>query len=264
MPKQTLLEITQHILSSMDSDSVNSFAETVESEQVAFVIKDAYFNMINNLDIPEHYGIITLTALGDTSQPTHMLIPDGVRSIQSVKYNVIKSGETRIQYDDLQYREPENFLDSILSRNSTDSNIQTVSITGGKLFIENNKRPEYYTSFDDQYLVFDSFDSGVDSTLQQSKFMVRGALEPVWTMADSFVPDLDANLFPLFINEAKSLAFVEIKQSSNPKAEQYARRQWTRWANDQSNIKYRSHMKGPDYGRRSRGQRRNSPILHNS
>ena len=51
MPKQTLLEMTQHILSSMDSDSVNSYAETIESEQVATVIKDAYFNLINNLDI---------------------------------------------------------------------------------------------------------------------------------------------------------------------------------------------------------------------
>tara|TARA_R110000796_G_scaffold168351_1_gene285302 strand:+ start:1329 stop:2123 length:795 start_codon:yes stop_codon:yes gene_type:complete len=264
MPKQTLLQMTQHILSSMDSDSVNSYAETIESEQVAFVIKDAYFNLINNLDIPEHYGIITLTALANTAQPTHMLIPDGVRSIQSIKYNVIKSGETRIQYDDIQYREPEHFLDSVLSRNSTDSDIQTVSITGGKLFIENDKKPEYYTSFDDQYLIFDSFDNAVDSTLQQSKFMVRGILEPVWTMTDAFVPDLDSNLFPLLLNEAKSLAFVEIKQSSNPKAEQYARRQMTRFANDRSNIQEENHMKGPDYGRRSKGRHRNTTFLHHT
>ena len=264
MPKMTLLEMTQHILSSMDSDSVNAYAETIESEQVAFVIKDAYYNLTNNLDIPEHSGIITLTALGDATQPTHMLIPDGVRDIRSVKYNIIASGETRVQYDDIQYREPEHFMDSVLSRNSTDSDIQTVTITGGKLFIENDKRPEYYTSFDDQYLIFDSFDSGVDSTLQQSKFMVRGALEPAWTMSDSFTPDLDANLFPLLLNEAKSLAFVEIKQSSNPKAEQYARRQYTRWANDRSNIHEENHMKGPDYGRKTRGRYRNSPILHNS
>ena len=83
-------------------------------------------------------------------------------------------------------------------------------------------------------------------------------------MADSFTPDLDANLFPLLLNEAKSLAFVEIKQSSNPKAEQYARRQYTRWANDRSNIHEENHMKGPDYGRKTRGRYRNSPILHNS
>ena len=94
--------------------------------------------------------------------------------------------------------------------------------------------------------------------------MVRGALEPAWTMSDTFTPDLDANLFPLLLNEAKSLAFVEIKQSSNPKAEQYARRQWTRWANDRSNIKEENHMKGPDYGRHSKGRRRGAPILHNS
>ena len=261
MPKQTLLEMTQHILSSMDSDSVNAYAETIESEQIAFVIKDAYFNLINNLDIPEHLGIITLTALGDTSKPSHMLIPDGVRAIKDVKYNVIKSGETRVQYSNMIYKDPDEFLNSNLSRNSTDTNVQTVSITGGKLFIINDKRPETFTSFDDQYLIFDSFDNGIDSTLQQSKFMVRAVKEPVWTMSDSFTPDLDANLFPLLLNEAKSLAFVEVKQTTNPKAEQYAKRQWTRWANDRSNLD--NTMKGPDYGRHGRG-RRSIPILHHS
>jgi len=261
MPKMTLLDMTQHILSSMDSDAVNAWDETIESEQVGYVIKDAYFNLINNLDIPEHSDILTLTALADADQPTHMQIPDGVRAIESVKYNVIKSGETRVQYDDVYHRDPEEFLDSVLSRNSTDSNIQTVTITGAKLFIQNDKRPEYFTSFDDEYLIFDSFDSGVDSTLQQSKFIVRGIKEPTWTMSDTFTPDLDANMFTLLLNEAKSLAAVEVKQTSNPKAEQYARRQWTRWANDKSNLK--THKKGPDYGRRTRG-RRSIPILHNS
>ena len=116
MPKQTLLEMTQHILSSMDSDSVNSYAETIESEQVATVIKDAYFNLINNLDIPEHSDIIQLTALGDTSKPSHMQIPAGVRTITTVKYNTIASGETRIQYTDIPYRDPDTFLNSVLSR----------------------------------------------------------------------------------------------------------------------------------------------------
>ena len=255
MPKQTLLEMTQHILSSMDSDSVNSYAETIESEQVATVIKDAYFNLINNLDIPEHSDIIQLTALGDTSKPSHMQIPAGVRTITTVKYNTIASGETRIQYTDIPYRDPDTFLNSVLSRNSTDSNVQTVAITGGNLFIINDKKPEFYTSFDDEFLIFDSFDNGVDSTLQQSKFLVRGSKEPVFTMSDSFVPDLDANLFPLLLNEAKSLAFVEIKQSSNPKAEQYARRQWTRWANDRASVTAATHRKGPDYGRPTAGYR---------
>jgi hypothetical protein len=262
MAKQTLLELTQIVLRSIGGDEVNSYAETVESEEVAFVIKQAYLNLITGLDIPEHNGIILLTALGDVNQPTHMQIPEGINSLKSVQYNVIKTGETRINYDRVDYVDPEEFLDRNLSRNSTDSNIQTVSITGAKLFIQNDKRPEYYTSFDDEYLIFDSFDSAVDSTLQQSKFLVRGVTDPVFTMSDSFVPDLDSNLFPLLVNEAKSLAAVEVEQSSNPKAEQYARRQRTRWQSDQSKLD--NHKKGPDYGRRNRGRRRTIPKLHNS
>ena len=38
MPKLTLLDMTQRILSSMDADTVNSFSDTIESEQVAYLI----------------------------------------------------------------------------------------------------------------------------------------------------------------------------------------------------------------------------------
>ena len=49
MPKLTLLDMTQRVLSSMDADSVNSYAETIESEQVAFIIRDAYYDLINDI-----------------------------------------------------------------------------------------------------------------------------------------------------------------------------------------------------------------------
>ena len=44
MPKLTLLDMVQRTLSSMDSDTVNSFDDTIESEQVAYIIRDVYFD----------------------------------------------------------------------------------------------------------------------------------------------------------------------------------------------------------------------------
>ena len=43
MAKLTLLDMTQNILSALDSDPVDSIDETVEAVQVAELIKEAYF-----------------------------------------------------------------------------------------------------------------------------------------------------------------------------------------------------------------------------
>ena len=81
MPKLTLLDMVQRTLSSMDSDTVNSFDDTIESEQVAYIVRDTYYDLINNIEIPEHRKLVTLTALGVTATPTHLKIPDGVKRL---------------------------------------------------------------------------------------------------------------------------------------------------------------------------------------
>ena len=48
MAKMTLLEITQDIMSDMDSDNVNSINDSVEALQVAQVVKTTYYNIISN------------------------------------------------------------------------------------------------------------------------------------------------------------------------------------------------------------------------
>jgi len=47
MAKLTLLEMTQDIMSDMDSDDVNSINDSVEALQVAQIIKTTYYNIID-------------------------------------------------------------------------------------------------------------------------------------------------------------------------------------------------------------------------
>ena len=254
MPKLTLLDMVQRTLSSLDSDTVNSYDDTIESEQVAYIVRDVYYNLINNHEIPEHRKLVTLTALGSVTTPSHMKIPDGIQRIEEVRYNVIKSGGTDKDYSIINYIEPEVFLQRTLSRSSSGSNIVTVTIDGGEVLIQSDKPPEYYTSFDDEYLVFDSYDSDVDSTLQSSKFIVWAIQEPTFTMSNTFTPDLDVNLFPLLLNEIKSVAHVELNQQANPKAEQMALKQKIRWQSDRHNVSesaYNSYGRS-NYGRANR------------
>jgi hypothetical protein len=105
--------------------------------------------------------------------------------------------------------------------------------------------------------MFDSYDAVVDPTgLVASKTLCWGAIIPVWTHNDVFTPDIDDNIFPLLLAEAKSLCFVNMKQQPNAKIERQARNQKVYLQND----KYRTRQAqeastsptGPDYGRRRR------------
>jgi hypothetical protein len=100
-------------------------------------------------------------------------------------------------------------------------------------------------------LVFDSYDSTVDSTLQQSKTLCYGLKDYTWTETDTFVPPLDAEQFPLLLNEAISLAWSELKQAQHAKAESMARRGWTNLQHSKNRINTVTELqKLPDYGRK--------------
>lgn len=94
-------------------------------------------------------------------------------------------------------------------------------------YYKTDKQPQYCTIISNYYVIFDGYDSTLDSTLQESKVMAEGSVIPTFTMADSFIPDISEDQVPLLLNEAKSLAYFELKQSVHSKAEQSAKRQWS-------------------------------------
>lgn len=84
--KYTLLEMTQDILSRMSSDEVNSISDTTESLQVANIIKQKYFDIINRVPLPEHEQLIQLDPSLDATMPVLMYVPDGIADIKWLKY----------------------------------------------------------------------------------------------------------------------------------------------------------------------------------
>ncbi len=249
MATMTLLQMVQNILSAMDSDDVSNITDTVESAQVAEVIKETYYQMIENRVIPELRELLPLTALADSDFPNYLKYPNGVAQIAWVKYNVKTAAADRDEFVDIPFLTPDNFVERIYSRNSTDSNVTSITDKASvPLLIVTDKRPEFWTTFDDLHLVFDSYDSGIDSTLQASKSVAWGQTSPGWTSDNTFVPDLDDSLFPMFLAEAKGTCFLNFKQIRNRQAEQTARDQKVRMQGD----KHRNQQgdSRPDFGRR--------------
>lgn len=226
MPKMTLLELTQDILNDMSGDEVNSINDTPESTQVAAIVKSTYYELIDGGEWPHLRKVMPLDALGDVNHPNYMKLPTDVNKIYMIKYNCKKVGGAYSEYKTITYLDPLEFIDYVMQRKSNDSDVDTITdFDGVDLFIVNDTAPSYYTSFDDTYIVFDSYDSATDSTLQASKSQIFIKRTPTWTHADSFYPDLPAESFSLLLAEAKSTCFNSLKQMPNQKEEQKATRQ---------------------------------------
>ena len=221
----TLLEMVQNILSEMDGDEVNSISDTIESVQVADIIRTTYLNLITTIDVPTKYTLFRLDASTTTDRPTHMRVPIEVVKIDFVEYNVRTENDNRDIWRQIPYVTPEEFLRRVNNRDENEDHIDVIEDHSGiELKIRNNHPPVFYTTFDDNYFVFDSYQSDIEATLQSAKTHCYGRTEPVFQMDNDYVPELPTNMVALLLNEAKSTAFMALKQAPNPKAEQWARR----------------------------------------
>jgi len=249
--KLTLLEIVQDILNDMDSDEVNSISDTIESVQVAQIVKTCYFEMIGNRNWPHLRKLIQLEGLATPTKPNYLAIPDGVKELESFKYDKFTSTNPNTKLLDVTFKQPDSFLRFVSSRNSSNSNVETIiDFSGSKLLILNDVAPTYWTTFDDEKIVTDSYDASVDTTLNGSKTQCLAYVNPVWVHDNDAVPDLPIEAFPALLAEAKSTAFYNVKQMPNQKTEQKSQRQ-QRWL---SRKAWKGHggVEYPDYGRKGR------------
>lgn len=249
--RQSLLDIVQEILSDMDSDEVNSITDTEEAEQVASIVRSTFRAMMVNRDWPHQRKLVKFIASGNTALPTHMTIESVVKRMISVSYNKAGAGDTSKKYQSVKYLEPDAFLRRQNSLNSDNANVDIcIDPTGVELLIRNDIQPQYFTSFDDRVLVFDSYDSSVDDTLQNSKVQAMAYVLPSWTHSDTAIPDLPDEAFPLLIEESKSKCSFKLRQFRDEKSEIEAGRQ-NRWLSRKAR-RVNGGIQYPNYGRRSR------------
>lgn len=257
--KRTLLEMTQDILVSMDGDEVTSITDSAESASVANIIRQAFYRIVSEAKLPEHNQMFELTAT-TSSTPVIMYKPSDVIDIHWIKYDCAESGDTTSAYRSIQWMNRDLFLDRMNSLvedgDIIDSFNHTINSESFVFKYRTDKAPEYYTSWDDNTIVFDSLDTEVDTYLLKIKTQAYGLKESAWTHSNSFVPALDHKLFNLLFQEAKAQAFLELKQIENIKAERAARKGWIGLQRDKYNVN--SRREGyyydttylPNYGRK--------------
>jgi len=225
MAKQTLLEVVQSALTSISGDDVNSINDTEEALQIARLARDLYYVFANTHEWPHLKKLRRLDSGGDVNRPSHLLIPEEVQEIEELRYESRGGVSEPLKYKELTYLYPDEFLNVVMSRDSTATAVDTITdFDNTPLLVYNNVPPTYWTSFDDEYVVCDAYDSALESSLQSSKTQAFVWEEPSFTLTDSHEMDLPAKEFPHFLAELKALVWSDVANTPNNKAEQAARR----------------------------------------
>ena len=241
--------------------------------------------MVARGDLPVHNELFQLVSSTNTAVPVIMYRPDHIEKMEWVKYydtdvdqnddpsdqkhgtnldivaDTDETGAVAVPiYKYVTILPVQQFLDYTSQFNTNDSNVKSFSFSptlteSDQNFIfyyKTDITPQYCAVIQNYYVIFDSFDSEVDATLQSNKTMCFGEVIPGWIVADSFIPNLDDQQFPLLLNEAKSLAFYELKQIPHAKADQEIKRQWSSVQKNKALSTQPSYFDAiPDFGRRA-------------
>src|SRR5216684_912961 len=134
--KRTLLDMTQNILSALNSDEVNSISDTTESLQVAEILKTTFYNIMSRSSAPLQEELFQLDSSLDSTQPVLMYRPDHIAKMEWIKY-----------FD-------------------TSAFTFTSNVNSFTLNYNNNKQPQFCTVIQNLYVIFDGYYKAKDSTLE--------------------------------------------------------------------------------------------------
>lgn len=255
----TLLELIQRILSSIKGEEVNSYDDTAESLVVRDIIKECFYNIISNQDFPEMKSLFELNASGISNKPTFMTMPAPVVGIEWVKYNKATLEDPTARYEYVTYLPFEEFAERMHQLDPSADNVGSYSLdslAGGTfdVYYQNDKAPDYYTSYDDNTILFDSYDSDVDTTLQTSKSLAYGLLTHTWVDDNNATLPLDAQQYNILIKEAKVMSWMELRQTENQAAAMQARKAKIAAEKKKDKVNYNHkgyyYDKFPNYGRK--------------
>jgi hypothetical protein len=188
-----------------------------------------------------------------------MLLGEDVKELVSFNYNVSKVLE-RKSFQPLYFVEPDVFLRKVNKYNEEQDNVQEVDDPSGiRITIRNDVAPSFYTTFDDTVMIFNSYDSSVETNMQAGKTQAIAYVTPTWETTDGFVPNMPVEAFVLLVEEAKAKASLKLMKQSDASAEREAGRQG-RWLSRKA-WRVNGGLTYPNYGRGRGGLRGKNPYF---
>lgn len=250
--ERTLLYTVQRVLEKLNLDPVNSINDTVDSLLVSREAESTFYDLMTRAEWEDKIDLIEVTSVSDLSQPTTLKLDGDVHNITSLRYDVTTAEDTNKVIREIMWLEPEDFLNMSYSLNSSNDNVDVVEYKDIPLLIINDRMPMYYTSFDNEYLVFDSYHKDTEDTLIGTKTVCYGKKVPTWLQDDNFVIPVQDSLYPLFLSMLASACSIYMNSEINQEDERRQARGMSRMRREQirTELEYFPKFK---YGRKGNG-----------
>ena len=217
----TLLEAVKEYLDAVDGFAVDSIFETDEAQRAARICRRVFFRLFSTVDNLQNKGsFVTLEGGSSLSKIVYARLPFETQKVQNSRIEY-KKGSV---YAPVEYLDPHEFMELTRGRSASLPEAVTVQDYGGAEFvIWNNRHPQYFTSFDGKYIVFDSFDSTVSSTIVPAHARMYVTNDPIFDLDDDFLIPLPANLVPVFLDNFIDEAALLMRNEALPRTAQFAR-----------------------------------------
>lgn len=191
--KRSLLELTNDILSSIDSETVDTISDTQEADQVVKIYNRAYEDMITAKrwrHLKRLVNFISSSELNELVAPTNTMAID--------PYNFYYNGVL------MQYYKPEVFFSMTTFRTGTNLTVMD------NINVYNDQNPTFFTSVDDETLKFDSVPddlNGLQASLSQG--FIYTTPERLVSGEEFF--ELPGQAYPALTKLALAYAYGELK-----------------------------------------------------
>ena len=178
--KLTLLELVQDMLVATDSENVSTVGETEDA------------GMCVNIANREFEKLISKFRWRHTRSFSKLEVTS-IKNEMTLASNAVAVDPSTVYYSDdrVYWMEPDRFLAYTITRLTSESNI----VESNNVKVYNDRNPQYFTSFDDYTLVFDSYPN--DSGLLKANTDVIVYTQPTSRLnADAEYFDLPSQAFP--------------------------------------------------------------------
>jgi len=221
----TVLEAVNEYLDAVDGFRIDTLQDTDEAQRAARILRRVFYRLFTTNTDNQHEGQLrTLEPSGVSPlYPTSILLPEDIQRVQGsrVEYMI---DPVKAQYKLLTYLHPEEFIDYVRGRTALTPGAQVVVVPGGvSITVLTNKQPDYWTSFDDRTLVFDSWNTEDSATIVSARCRMFVQNNTPFFVGDEFLIPLPDHLLPVLLDNFIDEAALLMRNEALPRTAQHAR-----------------------------------------